>query len=165
MTVINERAFLIEVLFRFVQEARLVAGIRRIAVVGSLTTLKPDPKDADVLVTVAEDVEFEALAEFRRKLKGAAQTRNCGADIFLATTDGHYIGRTCSFRECHPRVRFKGISCRQGGWVCDDFHVLRLKDELIAKPPLEVWPQVVIRGDLPPDIRESLFSQHSQRGP
>jgi predicted nucleotidyltransferase len=162
MAVANDRAFLIEALARFVQEARQVAGVRRIAVVGSLTTPKLDPKDADVLVTVGEDVDLEALAKFGRKLKGTAQTHNHGADIFLANAEGHYIGRTCSFRECHPRVRCSGTNCRHGGWVCDDFYVLRLNDELIAKPPLEVWPQVVIRGDLPPDLREALLSQDGQ---
>jgi len=159
MAMVDDRAFLIEALARFIRDARQVAGVRRIAVVGSLTTRKPDPKDADVLVTVGEDAEFEALAKLGRKLKGTAQTRNHGADIFLASVDGHYIGRTCSFRECHPRVRCGGTSCWHGGWVCDDFDVLRLKDELIAALPLEVWPQVVVRVDLPPDIRKVLLAQ------
>ena len=36
----------------FVHAARQLPGITRIALIGSLTTTKPDPKDADLLVTV-----------------------------------------------------------------------------------------------------------------
>lgn len=35
-------------------------------------------------MTVGEDVDPGALAKLGRKLKGAAQIRNLGADIFLA---------------------------------------------------------------------------------
>jgi len=157
--VTNDRVILLEALARFIEQARQVAGVQRIAVVGSLTTPKPDPKDADVLVTVGEDVDLGALANLGRKLKGAAQVRNLGADIFLANTDGHYIGRTCGFRECHPRVRCKGVSCFAGSWLCDDFHVIRLDDELVAAPPLEFWPQIVVRVDLPSDIRKILLME------
>ena len=160
----NDRVFLLEALARFIEQARQVVGVRRIAVVGSLTTPKPDLKDADVLVTVGEDVDLGVLAKLGRKLKGAAQIRNLGADVFFANTDGHYIGRTCGFRECHPRVRCSGISCQPGNWLCDDFHVIRLEDELVAAPPIEVWPQIVVRVDLPLDIREVLLMQ-SQRAP
>ena len=80
----NDRVTLLEALARFIEQARQVVGVRRIAVVGSLATPKPDPKDADVLVTVGEEVDLESLAKLGRKLKGAAQVRNLGADIFLA---------------------------------------------------------------------------------
>ena len=50
----------------------------RIAVIGSLTTEKPSPKDADVLVTLRDDADVELLAQLGRKLKGTAQTRNLG---------------------------------------------------------------------------------------
>jgi hypothetical protein len=157
--VTNDRVFLLEALARFIEQARQVASVQRIAVVGSLTTPKPDPKDADVLVTIGEDVDLGALATLGRKLKGAAQVRNLGADIFLANTDGYYIGRTCGFRECHPRVRCHGVSCHAGGWLCDDFQVIRLDDELVGAPPLEVWPQIVVRVDLPSDIRKILLME------
>ncbi len=160
----NDRVTLLEAQARFIEQAQQVVGVRRIAVVGSLTTPKPDPKDADVLVTVGEDIDLGVLARLGRKLKGAAQVRDLGADIFLADTDGHYIGRTCGFRECHPRVRCSGISCQPGNWLCDDFHVIRLDDELIAAPPVEVSPQIVVRVDLPSDVREVLLMQ-GQRAP
>lgn len=73
--------------------------------VGSLVTQKVLPKDADVLVTVAPEASLVRLAEAGRKLKGYAQARNSGADIFLADPDGQYIGRICHWRECWPGVR------------------------------------------------------------
>jgi hypothetical protein len=56
----------------------------RIALFGSLVTDKPVPKDADVLVTIDATMDLASLARLGRRLKGAAQTINLGADIFLA---------------------------------------------------------------------------------
>jgi hypothetical protein len=55
-----------------------------------------------ILVSVASDRELDRLAKAGRALKGHAQTQNSGADIFLASPDGQYIGRTCGWRECRP---------------------------------------------------------------
>ena len=156
-TEVTKRRFLLEALAQFISAARSVRGVVRIAVVGSLTTEKSSPKDADVLVTVQDDADLGSLAKLGRRLKGTAQTRNLGADIFLADQAGHYIGRTCSFKECHPRSACAGKSCGAYNWVCDDFEAVRLSDELIAEPPLEVWPTVVVRATLPTDAREILI--------
>jgi predicted nucleotidyltransferase len=85
---------------RFVERARDCPGVRRIALIGSLATAKKDPKDADVLVTVDDDADLTPLAALGRKLKGRAQSRNKGADIFFADLAGDYIGRLCHWREC-----------------------------------------------------------------
>jgi hypothetical protein len=63
----------------------------RIALIGSLSTSKPLPKDADVLVTIEDGLDLGRLAAGRR-LKGAAQQINLGADIFLADKEGRYLG-------------------------------------------------------------------------
>jgi hypothetical protein len=42
----------------FIQAASACPGVRRIALVGSLTTDKPVPKDADVLVTIDGGMEL-----------------------------------------------------------------------------------------------------------
>ena len=161
---VTKRRFLLEALTQFISAAAKVRGVVRIAVVGSLTTEKISPKDADVLVSLQNGADLESLSGLGRKLKGAAQTRNLGADIFLADQAGHYIGRTCPFKECHPRSACAGKSCGAGNWICDDFEVVRLSDELIAEPPLEVWPQVVVRASLPSDAREILIGK-GQHGP
>jgi predicted nucleotidyltransferase len=153
------REFLLEALAQFIRAAAGVSGVTRIAVIGSLTTEKLSPKDADVLVTVRGDADLKRLARLGRKLKGKAQTRNLGADIFLADLAGHYIGRTCSFKECHPRSSCAGNSCGSGQWICDDLEVVRLSDHLIAEPPLEVWPTLVVRATLPADARRALTEE------
>jgi hypothetical protein len=149
------RGALIEALATFVSAAPRIRGVTRIAVVGSITTAKLDPKDVDVLVTVRDDADFAALAMQGRKLKGATQHHNHGADIFLASVEGKYIGRTCSYKECHPRSRCFGTQCTTGNWVCNDVDVVTLSDDLVREPPLEVWPTLVVRADLPGDIADA----------
>jgi hypothetical protein len=79
------REFLLREVLRFVRTASTIPGVTRIALVGSLATTKPNPKDADVLVSVTDDVDLARLATAGRTLKGRAQTRNSGADIFWRT--------------------------------------------------------------------------------
>jgi predicted nucleotidyltransferase len=71
----------------FVRSARSTPGVLRIALLGSLATDKPVPKDADVLVSIDPDVDLDPLARLGRRLQGTAQTINLGADIFLADAD------------------------------------------------------------------------------
>lgn len=77
------RDLLLREVLRFVRTAGSIPGVTHIALVGSLTTTKPNPKDADVLVSVTDDIDLARLAAAGRTLKGKAQTRNSGADIFL----------------------------------------------------------------------------------
>lgn len=71
----------------FVRAAQNCAGILRIALLGSLTTTKSIPKDADVLVTIDGAIELAELARAGRRLQGSAQTINLGAaSFFLHTT-------------------------------------------------------------------------------
>jgi predicted nucleotidyltransferase len=94
------RAFLIAESFRFIMRVEVLLGVTRIAIIGSLATVKADPKDVDILVTVDNDMDLTALAAAARSLKGKAQSKNRGADIFLANPEGHYIGRICHWRNC-----------------------------------------------------------------
>jgi hypothetical protein len=80
--------------YSFVRAARLCPGVRRIALLDSLATAKAIPKDVDLLVTVERAMDLTRLAHAGRRLKGLAQTINLGADIFLADTAGHYLGRS-----------------------------------------------------------------------
>jgi hypothetical protein len=105
---VSIRRHLLPGVLRFVQATRRIDGMLRIALIGSLTTTKPSPKDADLLVTVRDDVDLAPLAAAGRKLKGHAQQQNRGADIFLCSAEGVYLGRTCHWKECRPGVR---LSC------------------------------------------------------
>jgi predicted nucleotidyltransferase len=142
---------------RFVRSASQISGVTRIAVLGSLLTGKESPKDADLLVTIGEGVDTHALAAAGRRLKGRAQNRNAGADIFLCSVAGEYLGRTCSYKDCRPRMACRGRCCGFGSRICDDLDDLRLDRRLVLEPPLEVWPEVVERAWIPPDVRSILL--------
>lgn len=79
----------------FVNAAARVPGVRSIGLLGSIVTDRPDPKDIDVLVVIADDADLAPLAACARRLQGRAQSFNRGADVFLADELGHYLGRTC----------------------------------------------------------------------
>ena len=46
----------------FVLDARICQGLLRMALIGSLTTAKPLPKDADVLVTIEDGLDLGLLS-------------------------------------------------------------------------------------------------------
>src|SRR2546425_6358338 len=98
----GHRQHLLDALRRFVAAVRQIAGVHRIALLGSIVTTKPDPKDIDVLVVVGDDADLAPLATCARRLQGQAQSFNRGADVFLADEQGTYIGRTCHWRGRYP---------------------------------------------------------------
>jgi len=57
----------------FVSAVTKLSGIRRIALLGSITTSKQNPNDIDFLVVVDDDLDLEPLARLGRKIKGRAQ--------------------------------------------------------------------------------------------
>jgi len=139
------RSFLLAQVLRFTLKAAGLPGVSRIALMGSLATSKAVPKDADVLVSVTPDCSLDRLATAARALKGQAQTRNSGADIFLADLDGRYLGRICHWRECRPGIRLacRAQHCGRREFVHDDLQVVNLAPMLVALPPVELWPILV----------------------
>ena len=160
------RAFLITEAVRFIDRVVSAPGVRKIAIVGSLTTEKADPKDADILVTVDDDADLTALAAAARKLKGAAQTRNKGADVFLANPRSQYIGRICHWRECGPGIRASCDAQHCGGrhYLHDDLDDVTLDPLLVKWPPIEVRPNVVCRTTVPSDLLSQLSRFRSSLG-
>lgn len=154
---IELRTFLLQEVKRFANDARKIRGVYRIALVGSLMTDKPNPKDADLLVTNDAQIDIAALCRLARRLKGRGQSRNSGADIFLCNSEGKYLGRTCSWKECHPRVACRGSNCGKGGRICNDLDVVRLDSRIIVEPPLEIWPTMVARRQVPMDVQKELL--------
>jgi predicted nucleotidyltransferase len=153
------RAFLLSEVLEFVHRVGKCAGVRRIALVGSLATDKRDPKDADVLVTVDDGADLRTLAAAGRRLKGRAQSQNKGADIFLASRSENYIGRTCHWRECAPGIRMScdARNCGTRPFLHDDLDAVKLDAALIKCPPIELWPSVVRRVLVPGDVEELLL--------
>ena len=152
------RAPLLEGVLRFTRTVRDHDGVSRVALLGSLTTEKPWPKDADLLVTVSHDVDLDSLARAGRRLKGFAQGLNRGADIFLADDAGAYLGRICSWRECKPRVLCGSQRCGRRQHLNEDFETVTLEPDLIREPPVELWPRIVRRVSVPADVEAVLLA-------
>ena len=152
----GHRQQLLDGLRRFVASVRQIAGVRRIAILGSIVTTKPDPKDIDVLVVVADDADLASVATCARRLRGHAQSFNRGADVFLADERGTYVGRTCHWKDCRPGVRRSGdaLHCGRRPYLHDDLDAITLNSTLVLSPPVTLWPFVDRRGELPPDVEE-----------
>src|SRR5688572_10149135 len=152
------RGTLLKLAFEFVEAARRIPGIVRIAMLGSLVTDKSRPKDADVLVTVSDDVDLARLARAARRFQGRAQGINSTADICLADARSQYIGRICHYRECFPRVRCHARNCGMRQHLNDDLDVISLEEAQITTPPLVVFPAIQPSVDaVPSDVVELLL--------
>ncbi len=154
------RARLIAEALTFVRAARQLLGVTRIALIGSLTTNEPDPKDADLLVTVTDDADLAPVAALGRKLQGHAQAFNRGGEVFLADLQGHYLGRTCPWKACGPGIRAScdALHCGRRPYLHDDLETLRLAEKLMGEPAIELWPQVMARVVVPDDVEQRLLA-------
>jgi hypothetical protein len=158
-SVAEPRRPLLLAVYSFVRAARAYPGVRRISLLGSLVTAKAIPKDVDLLVTIDRTMDLTDLARAGRRLMGSAQTLNLGADIFLADTTGRYLGRICHYRECHPRSACLAQHCAHREHLNDDLHIVTLTKDLLASPPVDLWPNVVRRLTLPIDVEEILLAE------
>jgi hypothetical protein len=156
----NVRDSLLEATLWFVQVAAQLSGVQRIALVGSILSHRQSPKDVDLLVYVADDADLVPLASTARRRQGRLQSQNRGADVFLADEQRRYLGRTCSWKLCQPGIRASCDALHCGGrpHLHDDLATSRLPDSLIAAPPLDLWPIVVRRCQVPTDV-ETLVSR------
>jgi len=87
------RQRLLEDALQFVRTASRLSGVLRLALLGSLATAKPEPKDVDLLLTATDEADLTPMASAARRLQGHAQSYNHGADVFVADLQGHYVGR------------------------------------------------------------------------
>ncbi|MPZ57949.1 MAG: hypothetical protein GEU91_15915 [Rhizobiales bacterium] len=158
-SVAEPRQVLLRAVREFVRAAGGCAGVLRIALAGSLATSKAIPKDADVIVTIDGAMDLTELARASRRLKGRAQNINLGADIFLAEEDGRYLGRICHYRECHSRALCRARHCGRRQHLNDDLDVVTLSHELLAAPPMDLWPDVVRRLTMPLDVETLLLTE------
>jgi hypothetical protein len=72
----------------FQSTARL-SGVQRIALIGSILSDHPSPKDVDLVVCVVDGADLAPLASLSRRLEGRLQSQNRGADVFLADEGRH----------------------------------------------------------------------------
>jgi hypothetical protein len=155
------RTQLLEAALLFVQAASHLTGVKRIALIGSLTTTEPAPNDIDLLVTVSDDMDLAPLAKASRQLSGRAmQTGGSrSGDVFLADVAGCYLGRICPWKVCGPGIRRScdALHCGQRHYLHDDLRAITLQAALIQAPPIELWPAVGSRVPAPSDVEELLL--------
>ena len=146
--------------------ARGIEGVRRIALTGSLATGKEFPKDIDILVTVSDDCDLAPLARLGRQLSGHMNSHRAGADVFRASEDGRYLGRTCPWRDCGPdyRTRCDALHCGARPYLHDDFNAVHLEEEVIAQPPVVLWPNLAAAEGVLRDVREELVERLARDG-
>jgi len=145
----------------FVQAAILLPGVMRVALIGSLTTDKPDPKDIDLLVTISDDTDVSELDRLARQLQGrvAATARGLyGADVFINDPAGRYLGRLCKHRECPSLRQCAARHCGLRPHLKDDVDVITLEQPLIAVPPVVLWPAVAAHVVVPSDVETILLA-------
>ena len=139
--------------------AARLSGVISIALVGSLARSKTRPKDADLLVRIDRDMDLAKLARHGRRLQGQAQSHGLGADIFLTDAANQYLGRTCPWRQRGPwfRASCDALSCGQKAHLHDDSATITLDAQLLAAPPVQLWPRVVVRASVPKDVERLLL--------
>ena len=98
--------------------------------------------------------------------------RSRGGEVFLADVAGNYLGRTCPWKECGPGIRQScdALHCGQRHYLHDDLRAIQLQSTLIQAPPIELWPAVLPRVEVPADVEEILLkpiraSQQPSIGP
>ena len=151
----GRRADLLAAGLAFARAAAQIRGVLGVSLLGSICSSRQDPKDIDFLITIAADVDLEALAAHGRRLKGRAQQVNRGADIVLVR-DGMYIGRICHYRECWPRRACQAHHCGQTPHLNDDLTTLTLRSNVVERPPVTIWPTIRRRAPLPDDVERFL---------
>ncbi|HUZ80295.1 MAG TPA: hypothetical protein VMV28_06745 [Thermoplasmata archaeon] len=155
----GRRLALIRLARTFVPDIAQVHGVTRVALIGSLTTTKQDPKDIDLLITVEPIADLAPLACHARRLMGAAQSLGKGADVFLADPDGNYLGRVCQWKVCRAGVRLRcdALHCGQRPHLHDDLEAVRLPVALIRSPPVILWPEARCNEPAPADLEQGLL--------
>jgi hypothetical protein len=139
----------------FVDRAKNLEPVKQIALVGSICTDKRNPKDIDIVLTIAAGADIAPLSKLKRQMQGRIQRGLLGADVFLVE-EGQYIGRPCRFREPHPRVACAHADLRcslDRAFLCDTSATFTLKDKLLASPPIVLYPEFQTNVSVPADVR------------
>jgi hypothetical protein len=79
---VRRRAELLAAAAEFVARIVNIRGARSVALLGSITIEKRNPKDIDLLVTIEADADVSVLAKHARQPEGTTQQFNRGADGF-----------------------------------------------------------------------------------
>ena len=155
------RQNLIKFVLDFVLSCKEIEGVDRISIIGSLISSKVKPKDVDFLITISDDLDLTHLAKISRRLQGKSGGLTGGADIFLANRNNEYLGRICIWKDCRPGVRMSCDADNCGGrkYLHDDLSVIKITKEVVEKPSLILYPNLVRNMSVPEDVEEELIKK------
>ena len=104
----GHRQQLLAGLRRFVVSVRQMAGVRRIAILGSIVTAKQDPKDVDVLVVVADMQTWRRWQRPHGVCRGTPRVSigvlTCFSPTSVARTSAEHVGGRTAGRACGRRA-------------------------------------------------------------
>ena len=138
----------------FVRAARICPGVLRIALIGSLVTNKPIPKDADVLVTIDDTTDLTGLARAASAPQGVCSNHQPSSLMRLGVTSDAFASIASAIRAWHASP-----SIADAAPTSTMTHVVTLSKELLAAPPIDLWPDVVRRLKVPPDVEALLLTE------
>lgn len=155
----NIRNVFIQEVKIFTNKAKTIPGVLKIAVIGSLSTSKANPKDIDMLLTIDDDMDLSRLAKITRQMNGHVQAYNHNAEVFLSNRKDQYIGRICHWKDCGPGIRKScdAMHCGLRKYLHDDLCSVCLDSSLINNPPIVLWPEVKMSGEIPDDLIKEIF--------
>ncbi len=154
----TDRGALLLAAAAFLEKARGFEEVLQVALIGSLSTNKTNPKDLDLMVTVAPGCDLKRLAKPGRQTQGRVQRGHLGVDIFLVEI-GKYLGRACSYREPHSRMLCtqRRLSCDLDRcFLCHTSGSFVLKKTVVEDPPIVLHPAYSARVEVPDDVRRLL---------
>ncbi|MHB8871951.1 MAG: hypothetical protein ACYC5G_05860 [Candidatus Doudnabacteria bacterium] len=155
------RQNLIKLVLDFVISCKEIDGVDRISIIGSLIYSKVKPKDVDLLITISDALDLTHLAKISRRLQGKSGELTGGADIFLANRNNEYLGRICIWKDCRPGVRMScdAQNCGMRKYLHDDLGVIKIAKEVVEKPSLILYPNLVRNTLVPEDVEEELIKK------
>jgi hypothetical protein len=94
-------------------------------------------------------LQLEWVAAFARNPRPTSS--ECAAE--------RYLGRICHYRECHPRVACRALSCGRRQHLNDDLQIVTLSPTLVSAPPIDLWPRIIARCAVPTDTHALLVAK------
>jgi hypothetical protein len=55
-------------------------------------------------------------------------------------------------------MRCDALHCGKRHYLHDDLETIRLTSELVASPPIVLWPQIIARVPIPADVEQGLIA-------
>lgn len=153
------RALLLAATLEAVRAVTRVSGVTHVALIGSLTTPKAEPKDADLLVRIADDCDLVSLAKVAHRFQRRTRDFSRWGEIFLSTRQYVYLGRICPSDLCglETRIDCGAMNCGRCPHLHDDLRALSLPSALLAEPPVELWPEIRVNAEIPRDVQMVLL--------